>query len=82
MSKSYSAKYYQGIKERLQKKLLKVIKVFLKNKKKKSNKMIAKDIKIWKNKSWLSIGGVGELARYKKFLLLKIKANFFISCWF
>ena len=35
MSKDSSAKYYQNDKERLQKKLLKDIKAFLKNKKKK-----------------------------------------------
>ena len=57
MSKNSSVKYYQDNKERLQKKLVKDIKVFLKKKKKKNN-MVVKDEKISqkiKNKSWLSI---------------------------
>ena len=57
MSKYLSAKYYQDNKERLQKKLMKVIKFFLKEKKKKSNNMVINDTKIsqmMKNKSWLS----------------------------
>ena len=37
MSKTLSVKYYQENKERLPKKLLKDIKIFLKKKKKKSN---------------------------------------------
>ena len=58
MSKGSSTKYYQNKKERLQKKLLKDIKVFLKKKKKTSNNMVVKDTKIYyniKNKSYLSI---------------------------
>ena len=54
MSKGSSTKYYQNKKERLQKKLLKDIKVFLKKKKKTSNNMVVKDTKIYyniKNKS-------------------------------
>ena len=57
MFKNSSVKYYQDNKERLQKKLVKDIKVFLKKKKKKNN-MVVKDEKISqkiKNKSWLSI---------------------------
>ena len=57
MSKYLSAKYYQDNKERLHKKLMKVIKFFLKEKKKKSNNMVINDTKIsqmMKNKSWLS----------------------------
>ena len=56
MSKNLSAKYYQENKERLQKKLVKNIKIFLK--KKKSNNMVVNVIKIsqkMKNKSLLSI---------------------------
>ena len=45
MPKYLSAKYYQDNKERLQKKLLKYIKIFLKKKKKKSNNMGVSDIK-------------------------------------
>ena len=58
MSKKSSAKYYQNNKERLQKNLVKDIKVFLKKKKKKSDNMVVNDTKIYKkmkNKSLLSI---------------------------
>ena len=40
MYKDSSSQYYQNNKERLEKKLVKDIKVFLKNKKKKSNNMV------------------------------------------
>ena len=40
MSKTLSAKYYHENKERLQKKLVKDIKIFLKKKKKKSDNMV------------------------------------------
>ena len=46
MSKNLSAKYYQENKERLQKKLLKDIKMFLKKKKKKSDNMVVNVTKI------------------------------------
>ena len=58
MSKTLSAKYYQENKERLQKKLVKDIKIFLKKKKKKSNNMVlnvTKTSQKMKNKSLLSI---------------------------
>ena len=58
MSKNLSAKYYQENKERLQKKLVKDAKVFLKKKKKKSDKIIVNITKIsqkMKSKSLLSI---------------------------
>ena len=59
MSKTLSAKYYQENKERLQKKLVKNIKIFLKKKKKKnSDNMVVSATKIsltMKNKSLLSI---------------------------
>ena len=45
-SKNLSAKYYQENKERLQKKLEKGIKIFLKKKKKKSYNMVVNDTKI------------------------------------
>ena len=51
-------KYYQEGKERLQKKLVKDIEIFLKKKKKKSNNMVMNVTKIFqkiKNKSFLSI---------------------------
>ena len=57
MSKKLSAKYYQENKERLQKKLVKDIKMFLKKKKKKSNIMvvnITKTLQKMKNKGLLS----------------------------
>ena len=47
MYKDSSAKYYQNNKERLQKKLVKDFKVFLKKKKKKSNDMVVNDTKIY-----------------------------------
>ena len=40
MSETLSAKYYQENRKRLQKKLVKDIKIFLKKKKKKSNNMV------------------------------------------
>ena len=58
MSKILSTKYYQEGKERLQKKLVKDIEIFLKKKKKKSNNMVMNVTKIFqkiKNKSFLSI---------------------------
>ena len=54
MSKNSSAKYYQDTKERLQKKLVKDIKVFLK-KEKKGDNTIVKDTKIYLKTSSLSI---------------------------
>ena len=58
MSKDPPAKYYENNKERIQKKLVKDIKVFLKMIKKKSNNMVVNDTKIYlnmKKKSLLSI---------------------------
>ena len=58
MCKKLLAKYYQENKERLQKKLVKDIKIFLRKKKKKSNNMVVNVTKIsqkMKNKSLLSI---------------------------
>ena len=53
MSKDSSAKYYQDNKERIQRKLVKAMKVFLKKKNKKSDNMVVKDIKIYqKMKKW------------------------------
>ena len=47
MSRHLSAKYYQENKERLPKKLLKDIKIFLRKKKKKSNNMVLNVKKIF-----------------------------------
>ena len=57
MSKHLSAKYHQENKERLQKKLVKDIKIFLKNKKKSDNMVenIAKILRNMKRKSFFSI---------------------------
>ena len=58
MSKNLSAKYYQENNKRLQKKLVKDIKIFLKKKNKKSSNMIVNITKIYqkmKNKSLLRI---------------------------
>ena len=58
MSKRLSAKYYQENKERLQKKLVKDIKIFLKKKKKKSVNIVINVTQIsqkMNNKSLLSI---------------------------
>ena len=58
MFKNSLVENYQDSKERLQKKLTKDIKVFLKKKIIKSNNIVVKDTKIYhkmKNKSWLSI---------------------------
>ena len=58
MSKTLSVKYYQENKERLQKKLVKDIKIFLKKKKKKRNNMVVNVTKIsqkMKHKNLLSI---------------------------
>ena len=46
MPKNLSAKYYQNNKERLQKKLMKDIKIFLNKKKKRSNNMVVNVTKI------------------------------------
>ena len=50
MSKNLSAKYYQENKERLQKKLVKDIKISLKKKKKKSDNMVINMTKIFQKK--------------------------------
>ena len=58
MPKTLSAKYYQENNERLQKKLVKDIKIFLEKKKNKSSNMVVNVTKIsqkMKNKSLLSI---------------------------
>ena len=47
MSKDSSAKHYQDNKERLQKKSVKDIKIFLKKEKEKINSMVANDLKIY-----------------------------------
>ena len=58
MSQNSSTKYYQESQEKLQKKLVKDIKIFLKKKKEKSNSQVRNDTKIYqimKNNSFLSI---------------------------
>ena len=73
MSKTLSAKYYQENKERLQKKLVKDIKIFLKNKKKNRNNMVVHVTKIFqkmKNKNLLSIEKTEKKMRMRKNYLL------------
>ena len=56
MSQNSSAKYYQDSQERLQKKLVKDIKVFLKRRKR--DNLVVNDTNIYqkmKSKDWLSI---------------------------
>ena len=58
MSENLSAKYYQGNKERLQKRLVEDIKIFLKKKNEKSHNMVVNFAKIsqkMKKIKWLSI---------------------------
>ena len=58
MSKSLSAKYYQENKERLQKNLVKDVKIRLKRKEKRSNNVVVNVVKIFqkmKSKSLLNI---------------------------
>ena len=58
MSKSLSAKYYQENKERLQKNLVKDVKIRLKRKEKRSNNVAVNVVKIFqkmKSKSLLNI---------------------------
>ena len=72
MFQNSSAKFYQDNKERLQEKLAKDIKVFLKKKMGKSNKMIVNDTKIYqkmKNKSLLNIVKYTYLKMKPKVLL-------------
>ena len=81
MSKSLSANYYQENKERLQKKIKKEVKTFLKNKKKKSNNIVVSYIKIsqkMKNKSLLSIEK--KIQNEKKRLFIIIRSTCFKKC--
>ena len=78
MSKNLSVQYYQENKERLQKKLVKDIKVFLKKKKKKRENMVVNITKIsqkMKTKSLLSIEKI--LQNEKKCLIIIIKNYYF-----
>ena len=71
MYQNLSAKYYQENKERLQKKLVKNIKIFLKKKKKKSDNMVVNVKKIsqkMKNLNWLSIEK--NITEWKKSLII------------
>ena len=71
MPKNLSTKYYRENKEILQQKLIKDIKVFLKKKKKKSNKMVMKTEKIsekMKSNILLSIEKINDRIREKALL--------------
>ena len=50
MSKDSSAKHYQDNKERLQKKSMKDLKIFLKKQKEKRNSTVVNDLKIYHKK--------------------------------
>ena len=83
MHKDSSAKYYQDHKERLQKRLVKNIKVFLKEKKKKSNKMCVNDIKLFDCK-FIFYGNCNKLflfgcffGQMNTFFFSKVKKLFF-----
>ena len=79
MSKNVSAKYYQEKKETLQKKLVKDIKFFLKNKNEKSNNMVVNYTKIYqkiKSKCSLSIEKKNYKIR-KKCLIIIIRNHYF-----
>ena len=80
MSKDCSAKYYQNDKERLLKKLVKDIKVYLKKNMIQSNNMVMIDTKIsqkMKNKSLLSIKKNYNMR--KKCLIIIIKNYYFLK---
>ena len=71
MSKSLSAKYYQENKERLQKNLVKDVKIRLKRKEKRSNNVVVNVVKIFqkmKSKSLLNVKK--KYYRMKKNVLL------------
>ena len=65
MSKTLSAKYYQENKERLQKKLVKNIKIFLKKKKKKKQRQYGRER--YKN---LSDDEKQKLVEYRKNIII------------
>ena len=80
MSKNLSAKYYQENNERLQKNLVKDIKIFLRKKKKKSSNMVVNVTKIFqkmKNKSLLSVEK--KYYRLRKHALFKIMQNYYFK---
>ena len=78
MSKDSLATYYKNNKERLQRKLMKDIKVFVKKKKKKSDNIVVNDTKIYqeiKNKSLLKIGKTSEKTCYSSYRKLLSHLN-------
>ena len=84
MSRNWSAKYYQESKERLHKKLMKDIKVFLKEERKRNDNMVVNVTKTsqkMKNKSLLSIEK--EYYRMKKMTYYNYQKLFqFRKYWF
>ena len=77
MSKESPANYYQNNKDRLQKKLVKDFKVFLKKKKKKSINMVLNNTKIcqkMKNQNWLNSGK--NIVNEKIHLIIIIRTYF------
>ena len=80
ISKHSSAIYYQNNKERLQKKFVKDIKVFLKKKKKEN--MVVNHTKIYLkmiNKSLLSIDK--NIIKWEKKLLIIVTRNYYFKKW-
>ena len=80
MSKNLSAKYYQENNERLQKNLVKDIKIFLRKKKKKSSNMVVNVTKIsqkMKNKSLLSVEK--KYYRLRKHALFIVMKNYYFK---
>ena len=78
MSKSLSATFYQENKERLQKKLEKNIKIFLKKKKKKRDNMVANVTKISQKMKKKSLLTIVKIYNEKKCLFI-ITKNIFLK---
>ena len=78
MSKHLSATFYQGNKERLQKRLEKNIKIFLKKKKKKRDNMVANVTKISQKMKKKSLLTIEKIYNEKKCLFI-ITKNIFLK---
>ena len=76
MSKNLSAKYYQENKERLQKKLVKDIKIFLKKKKKKSNNMAVNVTEMSQKKKKINYFSIEKNTLKEKKLFFKLGSSF------
>ena len=76
MSKDLSAKFYQDNKERLQKKFVEDIKVFLKKKERKRNNIAVNDTKIYQKVKNKSCFRVKNIPNEKKRLAIFVR-NYF-----